>query len=198
MTDAFGIPKDPAARGFGGIEHRKYAALQGQSVAMHEAATNLLHKAVDALAVGETDKALTYVRRAERLPYDDYGGASPLSLAAHMYACNAVLDVHELGNELWLDAAIDVLHDPLPTWNAWAIADFRHVLTVVCDDYGATRAEEQQLRDLNRGQQVATIREMQVLKGEQLCAVVISLLEIVIDYELVADELLAEIEPDER
>ncbi|WP_446667090.1 hypothetical protein [Flexivirga sp. B27] len=182
MTDAFGIP-----RGSDGSE--------SQSRAMYEAATNLLDKAVRALSGGQADRALGCVRKAERLPYDDHDAASPLTLAAHMHAVNAVLDVHELGNELWLDAAADVLHDPRPTWNALATADFRHVLTVVREDLGATKAEERQLRDLIRGQQVATIREMQELQGEQLCEVVMSLLEIVIDYELRADELFAAIEP---
>ncbi|HWC22045.1 MAG TPA: hypothetical protein VG502_07065 [Flexivirga sp.] len=191
MTDAFGIPKNPADRGFGDIEHRKHAALQDQSLAMHEAARNLLHKAVAALEVADTDKALTYVRKAERLPYDDYGGASPLSLAAHMYALESVLDVFEAGDEVWLDAA-EVLHDETKTRTPLALADFRHVLTVVQHDYETSPGEDRQLRSLIAGQQVATIREMQELAGEELCAVVMDLLDIVIDYNDEAEVIFEE------
>lgn len=191
MTDAFGIPKNPADRGFGDIEHRKHAALQGQSLAMHEAATNLLHKAVAALEAAQTEKALAYVRKAERLPYDDYGGASPLSLAAHMYAFGVVLDVFEAGDEVWLEAT-DILVDPVQSWTPLAMADFRHVLTVVRDDYETTPAEDRQLTAFIARQPVATIREMQQLAGEELCAVVIDLLDIVIEYGYEAEAIIDE------
>lgn len=191
MTDAFGIPTAPSERGFGDIEHRKHGALQGQSLAMHEAATNLLHKAVAALEAEQTDKAMTYLRKAERLPYDDYGAASPLSLAAHMYAFRAVLDAHELGHGLWVDAA-DIVLEPMATWKPLAMADFRHVLIVVRDDYPTTAAEDRRLHRMVTGQQVATIREMQELAGEELCAVVLDLLAIVIEYDVRVGMILDE------
>lgn len=196
MTDAFGMPKVPSSRGFGDIEHRKYAALQGQSLAMHEAATNLLSKAVRALGNHQPDKALGYVRRAGRLPYDDYGGASPLALAAHMYVFNSVLDVHELGEGVWLDAA-DRLLDRVSTRNPLALADFRQVLTVVQDDYGTTPAEDRLLRRMLADQQVATIRDMQELAGEELCSVAIGLLELTIDYDAEVEAILHQDETDD-
>lgn len=189
MTDAFGIPKNPAGRGFGDVEH--HAALRGQSLAVHEAATNLLHKAVAALEDERPEKALDYIRKAERLPYDDHGAASPLALAAHMYALRAVLDILEVGNSVWVDAA-EVLLDPKNTWTPLAAADFRHVLTVVQDDHPTLPADERKLRALVAGQQVATIREMQQLAGEELCAVVIDLLAIVIGYNYRAEAMIAE------
>jgi len=191
VTDAFGIPKNPADRGLGDIEHRQQAALQGQSLAMHEAATNLVHKAVAALEGRRPEKAWEYVRTAERLPYDDDGAASPLALAAHMYAFRAVLDVLEAGDSVWLDAA-EVLLDPTNTWTSLAAADFRHVLTVVQHDYPTLPADDRKLSALVAGQQVATIREMQQLAGEELCAVVIDLLAIVIGYNRRADAMIAE------
>lgn len=182
-------------RGFGDIELRKHAAVQGQSTAMHEAATNLLDKAAVALEGGQADKARGYIARAERLPYDDYGGASPLSLAVHMHAFRSVLDVYELGDGVWVDAA-ELLLESAHTWKPLAVADFRHVLTVVRNDYQLTQAETRQLRALIAGHEVATIREMQDLLGEELCAVAIDLLRVIIEYERRVDELLAARETD--
>lgn len=196
MTDAFGLPKDPAAHGSGDIEHRQHAALQAQRLAMREAATNLLHKAVAAIQAGQTEKAVEYVRRAERLPDDDDGGASPLSLAAHMYAFEAVLDVFESGGGVWVDAA-GILLDQEKTWTPLAMADFRHVLTVVQNEYQITPGENRKLSELVAGQQVATIREMQQLAGEELCTVVIDLLNMAIEYSYEAEVIIAERGQDE-
>lgn len=174
MSDAFGIPKEPA--------------VPSRSLAMHQAATNLLDKAVLALEDGQIDRARGYVRRAARLPYDDDAAAAPLALAAHMYAVRSVLDAYEAAGGGWLDAAEVLLH-PLPSRNPLAVADFRHVLTVVQQDYATTRAQDERLHSLIAGQKVATIREMQELAGEELCAVVIDLLEIVLDYQDKVDAL---------
>lgn len=182
MTDAFGIPKGGAGQGG--------AAAQGR-VAMNAAAKNLLRKAVAALDIGQTDKALGYVRRAGRLPYDDDGAASPLALAAHLHALQSVLDVFESGDGLWIDAA-EILRDTTTTWTPLAMADFRRVLTVVRDDYGTTPADGRQLRSLLAGQQVATIRDMQELTGEKLCTVVMDLLDIVTEYGREAEVIIDE------
>jgi len=188
VTDAFGLPKGTAG-------HRDGAA-QDNSVAMNAAAKNLLHKAVAALDIGQTDTALAYVRRAERLPYDDNGAASPLSLAAHMYALESVLDVFEAGDGVWIDAA-GVLLDPMKTWTPLAMADFRHALTVVRDEYGVAPADSRELSSLIAGRQVATIRDMQELAGEELCAVVMDLLDILIEYSHEAEAILGERDPDD-
>lgn len=163
---------------------------------MNAAAKNLLHKAARALEAEQTDKALAYVRRAERLPYDDHGAASPLSLTAHMYVLESVLDVFESGGGVWIDAA-EILRDTTKTWAALAVADFRHVLTVVRDDYGTPPVERRKLDDLIENQRVATIRDMQELAGEELCAVVMDLLDIALQYGHQADELLEEREPED-
>ncbi|GGB32771.1 hypothetical protein GCM10011492_24190 [Flexivirga endophytica] len=196
MTDAFGIPKRSGESGAGDTGNPVHAALPDQSSAMREAARNLLDKAVLALEGGATEKALGYLRKAERLPYDDHDAASPLSLAAHMYALRSVLDAYEIDRRVWLDAA-DVLLDPMRTWNPLAMGDFRHVLTVVQHDYGTTATEDRKLRALIAGQKVGTIREMQILAGEELCAVVVDLLEIVIEYSHEADALIDERTPDD-
>lgn len=196
MTDAFGITGQSGESGAGDSGNRGPAAAPDQSGAMREAARNLLNKAVRALEGGATEKASDYLRKAERLPYDDHDAASPLSLAAHMFALRSVLDAYEIDHSVWLDAA-DVLLDPMRTWNALAMADFRHVLTVVQHDYETTVAEDRKLRALIAGQQVATIREMQQLAGEELCAVVVDLLEIVIEYGHKADALIDERTPDD-
>jgi hypothetical protein len=188
MTNSFGqSPKGPADRGFGDIELRKYAALQGYSTAMHEAATNLVDKASFAVHLGQIHKALGYLRIAERLPYDDYGGARPLALAAHMYAYESVLRAFELGEGAWVDAG-EVLTDPDESWDPLAMADFRHVLSVIGHDYGTTPREERQLRTLLDNEPVATIREKPELAGEELCRVVIDLLAILIAYEYEVEE----------
>lgn len=148
---------------------------------MRDAATRLLHRAIEALLRHDTDKAVDHVRKAARLAYDD-GGAAPLAVAAHIYALQSVLDARETGDGVWIDAADNVL-DLTSTRNPLALADFRHVLTVVQDDYETTPAEDRQLRTLTAGQHVATIREMQTLAGEELSAVVIDLLEIVRAYD---------------
>lgn len=191
MTDGFGVPQDSRGRAFGDIERRTHEALHGQSPAMYEAARNLLDKAVVALEIPRADKAMEYVRRAGRLPHDDDGGASPLSLAAHMYALRSVLDVYESGRGVWVDAA-DILLDPTSSWKPLAVADFRHVLTVVRADYETTPAEARHLGALIGGRKVATVREMQALAGEELSAVAMDLLEIVVAYKGAAKAILAE------
>ncbi|MFC6707387.1 hypothetical protein [Flexivirga alba] len=181
MTEPFGRRKDPILRSFGKSEYGRTGTPPSQQAAMREAATRLVHRAMDALLRQETDRAADYVRKGARLSYDD-GGAAPLAVAAHMYALRAVLDAHEAGDGVWIDAANNVL-DPMSTRNPLALADFRHALTVVQHDYGTTPAEERNLRALTEGQHVATIREMQELEGEELSAVVIDLLEIVHHYD---------------
>ena len=124
------------------------------------------------------------------------GAAAPLALAAHMYALRSVLDAYEAGRGVWLDAA-SVLRDPMPSRNPLAVADFRHVLTVVQHNYATTADQDRRLHTLIAGQQVATIREMQELAGEQLCAVVIDLLGIVIEYAHEVDAVLRARETDD-
>jgi hypothetical protein len=181
MTEPFGRRKDPTLRSFGKSKYGRTGTPPSQQAAMREAATRLLYRAIDALLHDDTDKAVDYVRKASRLSYDE-GGAAPLAVAAHRYALQSVLDAHEAGDGVWIDAANNVL-DLMPTRNPLALADFRHVLTVVQDDYETTPAEDRHLRALTTGQHVATIREMQELAGEELSAVVIDLLEIVHHYD---------------
>lgn len=182
MTDAFGLPTG----------HR---ASDGQGGAMYEAAANLVAKAVIALEAASQDKAISFIRRAGRLPYDDGGAAAPLALAAHMYVLQTALDVHELGGGVWVDAA-DLLLSPAASRNPLAVADFRHVMTVVQHDYRTTQDEDRKLRALIRGRKVATIREMQGLVGEELCAVAVDLLELAVRYGRRAAALVAEREAD--
>lgn len=189
MTDAFGRPRDPAGRD---VEHDEEAASGTRGAAMREAATNLLHKAVRALEAADSSKAMAYVRKAATLSDDDdNGGAAPLTLAAHLYALESVLDVLESADDVWIDAA-EVLLRSTRAWTPLAVADFRHVLTVARREYRLTPAHDRRLRALVAGERVATIREMQELGGEELCAVVIDLLDLVGKYRRAAETIVAE------
>ncbi len=181
MTGPYERQEDPDNRGFGKTENSRPGTPRSQQAAMREGAARLLHRANAALMRHETEKAGDYVRKAARLSYDD-GGAAPLAVAAHMYALRAVLDAHEAGDGVWLDA-VDNMLDQMSTRNPLASADFRHVLTVVQRNYETTSAEDRHLRALTAGQHVASIREMQSLAGEELCAVVFDLLEIILGYD---------------
>lgn len=190
MTDAFGRPTDPAGRD---VEHGEQAASGTRRAAMRDAATNLLHKAVRALEAADRSKAMAYVRKAAKLADDDddNGGAAPLTLAAHLYALESVLDVLELADDVWIDAAEGLL-ESTRAWTPLAVADFRHVLTVARKEYRLTPAHDRRLAALVAGERVATIREMQELGGEELCAVVIDLLDLVGKYRHAAETIVAE------
>lgn len=181
MTGPYERRQDPNNRAFGKSEHSRLRTPRSQQAAMRDGATRLLHRANDALMRQDTEKAADYVRKGARLSYDD-GGAAPLAVAAHIFVVQAVLDAHEAGDAVWLDAADNVL-DQMSTRKSLALADFRHALTVVQDDFETTPAEDRHLRALTAGQHVATIREMQALAGEELCAVVFDLLEMVLEYD---------------
>lgn len=118
---------------FGPFERAQRQREQEASHARRHAAEALLERA---LAAWDEDheRALEFVRRAVRLPFDPHEESWPAGLAGGMLIFNAVIDELEdcpEDDDTWLAAAEMVLADPLATGRS----ELRHVLSVVVNDY---------------------------------------------------------------
>ncbi len=133
-----------AALPFANIERNSRMLGQARSHALHDAATNLLDKALGAWE-GDHQRALAYVRRSAGLPFDSHEESHPAALVAGSILFAAVTDVLEESAEddhVWLDAAEAVLADPRRSGRG----DLRHVLEAIDLDYEPTPSERQRLR----------------------------------------------------
>ena len=75
-----------------------------QSSALHQGAENLLTKALDALAKDQPERAQALVRRALRIPFDEYEESSPAWWQAYFMVFMAITDEAEDGpGDYWVD-----------------------------------------------------------------------------------------------
>lgn len=119
--------------------------MQPFSRASHQAASNLLQKAIRAVQADDPDRGRRYVERAARLPFDRHEEQHPLAGEAHMMLYNLVIDELEDAAENdsgWLDAALEVL----AASDHAVSCEVRDVLTVVDKEYNITARERSTLR----------------------------------------------------
>lgn len=82
---------------FGDVEALSGRTLQPFSLALRQAAENLLFKARRALDDHDVDRAATWVDRAVELPFDEHEEVAPAAQAVHMDLFCAVTDAAERG-----------------------------------------------------------------------------------------------------
>jgi hypothetical protein len=124
---------------------------QAFSHAGHEAAENLLNKAVRRLAGDDRDGARKLVERALALPYDDFEDLHPCLWGAHMLLFTAIADELESspdGDSGWLDRSAAALEAAGPV----AAEEVRSCLRAFLDSvYTLSAAERKQLQALTGG-----------------------------------------------
>ncbi|MFZ0159539.1 MAG: hypothetical protein WAL50_10965 [Kineosporiaceae bacterium] len=114
-----------------------------QSSALQEGAESLLVKALDALDAGDRATAEQRVRRALRLPFDDYEEVTPAWWRAYMLLFAAIVEEWEDGEgEDWLDAAL-AAEEQLEVFGRHAV---RSTLTVLEADYELDRDASRRIR----------------------------------------------------
>ena len=159
--------------------------LQPFSRASHQAASNLVEKAVRAVQVEDLDRARRYVERAAQLPFDRHEEERPLAGEAHMMIYNVVIDELEDAAEDdsgWLDAALDVL----AAGDHAVRCEMRDVLTVVDKEYNITARERSALRAaIADVPSRAELRDL-VVDADDLVEIVMSLLEARVAYAAAA------------
>lgn len=107
-------------------------------------AANLLNKAMRVLA-DDRPRAVGYVERAVRLPFDQVEQAAPAALEAHLALFVLITDTlenSEEGDTRWLDAAITVLDEA----DEPGRCELRDVLEAVDHDYNVSKVEREWLR----------------------------------------------------
>lgn len=115
-----------------------------QSSALHEAAENLLDKALRALLDDDATRAEAFVRRALRLPYDDYEECTPAWWRAYMMLFTSITDELEEGpeGEGWLDAALTIEQDG----EEYGRRAVQSALSVLVEDYQLSAHENRRIR----------------------------------------------------
>ena len=137
------LRKNRSIRSFVTADGLRRRGEDSRSAAYQEAAENLLLKAWREL-IDDPGRAVSYVERALRLPFDPNEDSAPAAYAAHMLLFNLLVDEledsEEEGDE-WLTAAIQVLNSADPR----ARSELRDVLEVVAQDYHITSSERRKL-----------------------------------------------------
>lgn len=104
-----------------------------------EACQNLIEKALRDWGA-DRDRAVAYVSRASRFPYDHEEQAFPVIWEAHMILFNAVTDAAEqadIDDADWLDVALTVLHEA----DGFGRIDLADVLRTLVQDWKLSRRE---------------------------------------------------------
>jgi hypothetical protein len=117
----------------------------GFSGGLHDAAENLLAKALRDIRAGDRERAEAYVRRAVRLPFDDHEGVQPGWELAQMLMFTTITDALEeceLDDVGWLDAALTTLEIS----GEHGRAAIRHVLVVVDHGWRLSSRESRRVR----------------------------------------------------
>ena len=128
-----------------GMRYASGRAMSAVSSGLHEAAENLLTKALRAARSDDLERAQAYVTRAVRLDFDDHEQVHPARQQAQMLLFSSVIDALEgceIGDGRWLDAALAVL----PDCEEHARAELLGVLADVDQDWEVERDESRRLR----------------------------------------------------
>ena len=118
--------------------------------APHEAATNLLDKAEQALERGERDRAKAYAERAVRIPFDDGEEVLPGIWSAHMRLFRALTEAAEEcepDDDAWLTAAEQVLDSN----GEIAASLIKHCLKIIAVEYDVSKREARRIRAVTDG-----------------------------------------------
>jgi hypothetical protein len=132
-------------RPLGDVRLASGRALQPFSRGLSQAASNLLLKAMRALANGDQARADSLVARAVALPFDEHEEWRPAASSGDYLLYEAVTDALEgspADDSTWLDAALAVLAQAGPH----AGPTLRHVLESLLSVYELSKDERRRLR----------------------------------------------------
>ena len=156
-----------------------------QSSALHQGAENLLTKALDALAKDQPERAQALVRRALRIPFDEYEESSPAWWQAYFMVFMAITDEAEdgPGDQAWLDAALQV-EEQATGHGRDAV---RLCLEVMDHDYELNAGDSRLIR--SRIGKPRQLRDWQDLLPEDDDAAVTAILQVLAAYNAYDDAL---------
>lgn len=158
--------REAADQPFGNVESISGRTLQPFSRAGLQAAGNLLSKAGRALAEGDADRAMRYVDRAARLPFDHHEETAPVAFEGHMMLFSIVVDALEdcpPDDSRWLDAAVHTLQKA----DECATYDIRDVLMAIAGDYEISSSERARIRTaVAQVPERAELRDLDLSAGE--------------------------------
>jgi hypothetical protein len=143
-------------RGLGDVQLRSNLAVSGQSLAMSQAARNLLTKARRDLAMGRLERANAYIDRALGLPFNDSVDAPAAMWEAHMILFTVVsdaLDASPEGESAWLDAA----EATVPQCGEQAREDLLQTLRTLDHDYCLAVPERRRIRAIAPGHSIGDV-----------------------------------------
>lgn len=179
--------REETERPLGDVRLASGRALQPISRGLHEAATNLLVKAMRSLADEDRDRAHALVARAISLPFDEHEEWAPAAAAGEQLLYNVVTNALEESAEsdsTWLDAALSVLERAGSRVRPLLRDDLESVVAV----YSLTKDEQRRLRagiaPIPQGAELVD----QTLTDDELKETLIAILEACNAY---ADELEA-------
>lgn len=179
---------------FGNVVSISGKAMQPISMAAHDAAGNLLDKAVRAFDSGDAERARHFVDRACRIAFDRHEETHPAAWVAHMGLFDLVtdeLEASESGDRRWLDAAVAATAEA----DERGRGEMRDILLAIDAEYELDRGERSALRtavtDLPA---IPTAGDLRFGADEldQLAAIVTSVLALQRAYVDAVDSLEAE------
>jgi uncharacterized protein (UPF0147 family) len=132
---------------FRDVTMRSRQVIAEVSHGLHDAAANLLAKALRAVAAGDQARASDLVQRAVQLPFDEHEEVYPGPWAATLLLYQAVTDAVEACAEddpFWLDAA----DQALGTADEDGRRALLHTLRDVVTDYQVPRNEARRINDM--------------------------------------------------
>lgn len=168
--------RERANRAFGDVDKVSGRTLQPFSLALHQAAENLITKA---MRVWRTDRArgIAYVKRAVALPFDDHEEVFPVVTAAEMRLYTFLSDELEYCEDegAWLIAVLGVLQGT----EGMARFVLRDVLRAVVESWELPRREQ---RTLDAALDVipahVELRDMPDLTPAELTDIIVEVLDV--------------------
>ncbi len=179
-----------ARRPFGELIISSNHTLGPVSQGLHQAADNLLHKAVRAIRAGDEARAGTFVERALQLPFDDHEKMSPAWWSASLMLFCAItdrLEVSEDDDDAWLTAA----EQALTQCDSLALPALLGALTAIVGDYSLSVGEARRCRKLVGTTSADEWNDNEPADREQRLSAILAVLHCVIDYENHVDELVS-------
>ncbi|TWP34967.1 hypothetical protein [Leekyejoonella antrihumi] len=151
MSDASGrsgnAHEERAASPLGDVQRASSRVRRGHSLALQEAAGNLLEKAYQRLQDHDDERAEEYVRRAAAIPWDEQEGSHPAVMDVHLVLFDEVAEAMQDSTQQdlrWLLAAREAI-DHLDERPALELA---RALASLDQDYPVSRLEHRVLREI--------------------------------------------------